>query len=112
MVEQWGEGLPDAVDLVATVKSDVLLRDLTVQSQVAGRTGGSHAEAFNQVRAAKLAEEVEPEVDVGQPLALHVAQALDARAYAADDISHEQDSLSVGLLIGTYRSQYIINMIT
>src|SRR5690606_19529159 len=37
-----------------------------------------HTESVDQVRAADLTEEVEPEVDVGQPLALGMAQALDA----------------------------------
>ncbi len=78
VVEQRGERLPDAVNLVATVKGDVLRRDFPVQRQVARRPGRSHAEALNQVWATDLTEEVEPEVDVGQPLALGVAQVLDA----------------------------------
>ena len=78
VVEQRGERLPDPVDLVATVKGDVLRRDFPVQRQVACRACRSHAEALNQVWATDLTEEVEPEVDVGQPLALGVAQALNA----------------------------------
>ena len=78
VLEDRGERLDDTVDLVAAVEGDVLRRDFPVQRQVACRACRSHAEALNQVRATDLTEEVEPEVDVGQPLALGVAQALDA----------------------------------
>jgi hypothetical protein len=78
VIEQRGERLPDAVDLVAAVEGDVLRRDFPVQRQIACRPCRSHTEALNQVWATDLTEEVEPEVDVGQPLALGVAQALDA----------------------------------
>src|SRR5690606_19524115 len=79
VIEQRGECLPDTVDLVATVKGDVLRRDFPVQSQIACRPCRRHTKALNQAWATNLTEEVEPEVDVGQPLALGVAQALDAR---------------------------------
>lgn len=78
MVEQRGGRLPDAVDLVATVEGDILRRDFPVQSQVARCPGRIHAEALNQVWAIDLTEEFKPKVDVGQPLALGAAQALDA----------------------------------
>src|SRR5690606_40866220 len=79
VIEQRGECLPDTVDLVATIKGDVLRRDFPVQSQIACRPCRRHTKALNQAWATNLTEEVEPEVDVGQPLALGVAQALDAR---------------------------------
>ena len=70
--------MPNPVDLVATVKGDVLRRSFPAKRQVACRPCRSHTEALNQVMTTDLTEEVEPEVDVGQPLALGVAQALDA----------------------------------
>ena len=78
VLEHWGERLADPVDLVATVKGDVLRCDFPVQGQVACRPCRSHTEALNQVWATDFTEKVEPEVDVGQPLALGVAQALNA----------------------------------
>ena len=79
MIEQWRKRLSDAVNLVATVKGDVLRRNFPVQRQVACRPCRSHTETRNQVWATDLTEKVEPEVDVGQSLPLGVAQALDAQ---------------------------------
>ncbi len=78
VVEQRGERLPDAVNLVAAVEGDVLRRDFPVHRQVARRTSRCHAESVDQVGAADLTEEVKAKVDVGQPLALGVAQVFDA----------------------------------
>ena len=77
VVEQGRERLPDAVDLVAAIKDDVLRRDFPVQRQVACCPCRSHTESVNQVGATDLTEKVEAKVDVSQPLALGVAQALD-----------------------------------
>ena len=78
MLEQRGERLPDAVDLVAAVKADVLPRDFAVQRQITCCPGWSHTETLDQVGATDLTEEVEPKIDVGQPLPQSVAQGLDA----------------------------------
>ena len=51
-------------------------RNFPVQSQIACRPCRSHTEALNQVWAPNITEEVELEVDVGQPLALGKAQIL------------------------------------
>jgi hypothetical protein len=72
--EQRGKRLPDAIDLVATIEGDVMRR-FPVQSQIACRPCWSHAEALNQIWATDLTEEVEPKIDVGQPLSLDQTQS-------------------------------------
>jgi hypothetical protein len=68
----------------------------SAKSRVAPRR--SHTEALNQIWATDLTEEVEPEVDVGQPLALGVAQALDALG-----LSHRRLLIQDGRLNGWKR---------
>ncbi|SAZ20319.1 conserved hypothetical protein [Klebsiella quasipneumoniae subsp. similipneumoniae] len=76
MFEQRGKRLPDAIDLVATIEGDVMRHDFPVQSQIACRPCWSHAEALNQIWATDLTEEIEPKIDVGQPLSLGHTQVL------------------------------------
>lgn len=78
VLEDRGERLADKVDFVAAVELDVLQRDFPVLRQVACRPCRSHPKTLNQVWATDLTEEVEPEIDEGQPLTLGVAQAIDA----------------------------------
>jgi hypothetical protein len=78
VLENRGERLADAVDLVATVELDVLWRDFPVQSQIACGTGRGHPKSIRQVWAADFAHEVQAKVDVSQPLPLGMVQTLDA----------------------------------
>lgn len=77
MLENWNKRLAYAVDLVATIEFNVLRCDFPVKSQIASCPCRRHTEALNQVWAPNITEEVELEVDVGQPLALGKAQILD-----------------------------------
>ena len=78
MIEQGRERFANSVDLVAAIELNVLWRHLSIQCQVPSSRRRCHAEAVSQVRSPNLTHEVQTEVDIGQPLPLGVAQALNA----------------------------------
>lgn len=72
--EDRREALADPVYLATAIEFDVLGRDCSIQRQVTRRTRRCNTETAGQVRSPDLTEKVEPKVDVGQPLALGMAQ--------------------------------------
>lgn len=78
MFKDWRKALADSVDFAAAVELDVLWGYLPVQRQVSCGSSQCHTESTGQIGAANLSQEVEPEVDIGQPFALDMAQAFDA----------------------------------
>ena len=68
------ERLPDTIDLVATIKGDVIRSDFPVQSQIASRSPLEQRQSAQSDLGDRSHRRSKAEIDVGQPFALDLTQ--------------------------------------
>ncbi len=77
MLENWSEASANTVDFAAAIELYVFRGDLSIQGEVSCCSRRSNLEPADEVRTADLTEEVESEINVGQPFTLSMAQVVD-----------------------------------